>query len=234
MTMPGAAEMWNERYAQPFTSYGTEPNDYLREVADRIPEGPVLCLAEGEGRNAVYLAGRGHSVTAVDLSEVGLANARDLATRHGVRIETVVADITELDMGERRWSGIVSIWGHLPSALRPGVHAACARAATRRCVRARGLYASAPRSARGRGAAGGGRDAHPGGVAPRPERAAAGALPGGRPRYRRGGVPSRAQYDRAGPGRQAEWRQRHGHATIVARSTRSGSPRGGPGWTLSP
>lgn len=128
MTVPGAAEMWNERYAEPFTSYGTEPNDYLRAVADRIPEGPVLCLAEGEGRNAVYLAGRGYPVTAVDLSEVGSANARDLAARHGVEIETVVADITEFDMGEARWSGIVSIWGHLPSALRPGVHAACVRA----------------------------------------------------------------------------------------------------------
>lgn len=128
MTMPGAAEMWNERYAKPFTSYGTEPNDYLRDVVDRIPEGPVLCLAEGEGRNAVYLAGRGHSVTAVDLSEVGLANARDLAARHGVEITTVVADITEFEMGEARWSGIVSIWGHLPSAVRPGVHAACVRA----------------------------------------------------------------------------------------------------------
>ncbi|MET8796092.1 class I SAM-dependent methyltransferase [Nocardia sp. NPDC004568] len=127
MTMPGAAEMWNERYARPFTSYGTEPNDYLREVADRIPEGPVLCLAEGEGRNAVYLAGRGHPVTAVDLSEVGLANAGDLAARHGVEIETVVADITEFDMGQERWAGIVSIWGHLPSALRPDVHAACVR-----------------------------------------------------------------------------------------------------------
>ncbi|MEU1526420.1 class I SAM-dependent methyltransferase [Nocardia rhamnosiphila] len=128
MTMPGAAEMWNERYAQPFTSYGTEPNDYLREVADRIPEGPVLCLAEGEGRNAVYLAGRGYSVTAVDLSPVGLANARDLAAQQRVEIETVVADITEFDMGEAHWSGVVSIWGHLPSALRPGVHAACVRA----------------------------------------------------------------------------------------------------------
>jgi SAM-dependent methyltransferase len=128
MTMPGAADMWNERYTRPFASYGAEPNDYLREVADRIPEGPVLCLAEGEGRNAVFLAERGHSVTAVDLSDVGLANARDLAARHGVEIETVVADMTEFELGEACWAGIVSIWGHLPSAQRPGVHAACVRA----------------------------------------------------------------------------------------------------------
>lgn len=122
------AELWNERYAEPFASYGTEPNDYLREVAARIPAGPVLCLAEGEGRNAVYLAGRGHAVTAVDLSDVGLANARKLADRHGVTIETVIADLTTYDFGEARWAGIVSIWAHVPSAVRPALHAACARA----------------------------------------------------------------------------------------------------------
>ena len=43
--------MWNERYAEAFASYGTEPNDFLKEVADQLPDGPVLCLAEGEGRS---------------------------------------------------------------------------------------------------------------------------------------------------------------------------------------
>ncbi len=122
------AELWNERYTEPFASYGTEPNDYLREVADRIPAGPVLCLAEGEGRNAVYLASRGHSVTAVDLSEVGLANARKLAARQGVTLDTVVADLTTYDFGDTHWAGIISIWAHMPSASRPALHAACARA----------------------------------------------------------------------------------------------------------
>lgn len=122
------AALWNERYAEPFASYGTDPNDYLREVADRIPEGPVLCLAEGEGRNAVFLAGRGHHVTAVDLSEVGLRNARELAARQEVTIETVIADLASYDFGSSRWAGIVSIWAHVPSAIRPNLHAACARA----------------------------------------------------------------------------------------------------------
>ena len=120
--------MWNERYADAFASYGTEPNDFLREVANRIPEGPVLCLAEGEGRNAVYLAQGGHAVTAVDLSEVGLANARALAAARGVEIETVVADLAEYDLGEARWAGIVSIWAHVPAPLRARLHAACVRA----------------------------------------------------------------------------------------------------------
>lgn len=120
--------MWNERYAETFAAYGTEPNDFLREIADQIPAGPVLCLAEGEGRNAVFLAARGHAVTAVDLSEVGLANATKLATERGVEITTVVADLTDYDPGEARWAAIVSIWAHVPPDVRVRLHAACVRA----------------------------------------------------------------------------------------------------------
>ncbi len=58
--------MWDERYREPGYAYGSNPNDFLASVADRIPQGPVLCLAEGEGRNGVFLASRGHAVTAVD------------------------------------------------------------------------------------------------------------------------------------------------------------------------
>ncbi|AGC47055.1 thiopurine S-methyltransferase [Myxococcus stipitatus DSM 14675] len=120
--------MWNERYSDAFASYGTEPNDFLREVAARIPEGPVLCLAEGEGRNAVFVARRGHAVTAVDLSEVGLANAAKLASERGVVLTTVLADLGAYDLGEARWAGIVSIWAHVPPEVRARLHAACVRA----------------------------------------------------------------------------------------------------------
>jgi SAM-dependent methyltransferase len=127
--------MWNERYSEPFVSYGAEPNDFLREVADRIPDGPVLCLAEGEGRNAVFLAEKGHEVTAVDLSEVGLTNAAALAAERGVGITAVLADLAEYDLGSERWAGIVSIWAHVPPDVRVRVHAACVRA-----LRPRGAF----------------------------------------------------------------------------------------------
>ena len=52
--------------------YGTKPNDFLVSVVDQVPAGRVLCLAEGEGRNAVYLAKQGCTVLAVDSSSVGL------------------------------------------------------------------------------------------------------------------------------------------------------------------
>ena len=113
--------MWNERYSAPGYIYGTEPNDFLRSVASRIPRGPVLCLAEGQGRNAVYLASLGHDVTAVDQSPIGLQRAQELATARGVTIATEVADLAEYRIAPGTWSGIVAIFMHLPPELRAHV-----------------------------------------------------------------------------------------------------------------
>ncbi len=71
--------MWNERYSEAGFAYGTEPNDFLLENFSKLTKGKVLCLAEGEGRNAVFLATKGFDVTAVDLSEVGLEKTLSLA-----------------------------------------------------------------------------------------------------------------------------------------------------------
>jgi SAM-dependent methyltransferase len=116
---------WNERYTEPGFAYGTEPNDFVREAATRIPKGRVLCLADGEGRNGVFLAELGYEVTAVDLSRVGLDKAEQLARERQVRISTVCADLEAFEIAPASWSGIVSVWVHLPSALRRKVHAAC-------------------------------------------------------------------------------------------------------------
>jgi len=116
---------WDERYAEPGFAYGTAPNDFLAQNVGRLPAGgDVLSLAEGEGRNAVFLAQRGFRVTAVDGSAVGLEKARQLAARSGVAIETIVADLAVFELGENRWDGIVSIWCHVPSALRVRLHPA--------------------------------------------------------------------------------------------------------------
>jgi len=115
--------MWDERYSEPGYLYGTSPNDFLQAEFSRIPQhGKVLCLAEGEGRNAVFLATRGYSVTAVDQSRVGLEKARRLALEQGVDIEIEVADLAHYDLGRSCWDGIVSIWAHLPTPLREQLH----------------------------------------------------------------------------------------------------------------
>lgn len=115
---------WDERFSEPGFTYGTEPNDFLASVSARIPKGKVLSLAEGEGRNAVYLASLGCEVTAVDASPVGLKKAADLASARSVAITTVLADLEEYDIGEQQWDGIIACYCHLPSPLRRAVHRA--------------------------------------------------------------------------------------------------------------
>lgn len=114
--------MWDQRYSEQGYAYGSEPNDFLAGVAERIPAGPVLCLAEGEGRNAVFLAGRGHAVTAVDASGIGLQKAGALAAERGVSIATHVSDLADYAIEPGAWAGIVSIWCHLPGPLREKVN----------------------------------------------------------------------------------------------------------------
>lgn len=121
--------MWDERYNEEGFAYGTEPNDFLKSECSRIPRGgKVLCLAEGEGRNAVFLAKKGYSVTAVDQSSVGLQKAKKLAFENGVEISTTVADLADYDLGTGAWDGIVSIAAHVPPALRKKIHAQVAHA----------------------------------------------------------------------------------------------------------
>jgi len=119
---------WDKRYseAEGFV-FGTKPNAFLAEMAAQIPSGPVLCLGEGEGRNAVHLATLGHAVTAVDQSAVGMAKARKLAASHGVEIATEVVDLAVAAIEPGRWFGIVSIFVHLPAELRRKVHAKVVR-----------------------------------------------------------------------------------------------------------
>lgn len=117
--------IWDKRYSKAEYLYGKEPNDFLVQAAPQIPPGPVLCLAEGEGRNAVYLAEHGYSVTAVDASVVGLEKAQHLARERGVGITTHVLDLADFEIQPDYWSGIVSIFCHLPPLLRETVHRRC-------------------------------------------------------------------------------------------------------------
>lgn len=119
---------WDERYAQEGYLFGAEPNDFLREIARHVPVGEVLCLADGEGRNGVYVASLGHSVTSIDASPVASAKALKLADQKGVAIEAVVADLNEHDLGEARWDCIVSIFFHMPPDMRRAMHARVERA----------------------------------------------------------------------------------------------------------
>lgn len=114
--------MWDAVYDVSDYVYGEQPNDFLRGHVDVLPKGKVLCLADGEGRNSVFLAELGYDVMAVDISRVAIEKAKQLAREHQVDIEFIHADLSEFELGVNRWDAIVSIFCHLPAELRGPVH----------------------------------------------------------------------------------------------------------------
>lgn len=112
---------WNELYANDRYAYGTEPNDFLSTAALK-PNSKVLCLAEGEGRNAVFLASRGHSVTMIDYSASGIAKAEALAKANNVHIDTICADLSNYQIQTDSWDCIVVIFGHFPPTVRKFIY----------------------------------------------------------------------------------------------------------------
>jgi SAM-dependent methyltransferase len=115
---------WDERYSEPGFAYGTEPNTFLASVAYKLPQGKILSLAEGEGRNAVYLATLGYEVTGVDGSQVGLSKAQELAVERGVIITSLHADLSAFKIESEQWDGIIACYCHVPSVLRIPLHRA--------------------------------------------------------------------------------------------------------------
>ena len=85
---------WDERYSSKDYLWTVEPNRFVQQHVAQLTPGTAIDLATGEGRNAVWLAGQGWQVTAVDFSPVGLDKARRLAADHDVDVEWVEADVT--------------------------------------------------------------------------------------------------------------------------------------------
>ena len=114
--------MWETRYDTDAYVYGTDPNDFLRASVAQLPTGAALCLAEGEGRNAVFLAESGFVVHSVDLTEAGVAKTVRLALDRGVQVHASVGDLSTFDIGVERWDLIVSIFAHMPPTVRRDLH----------------------------------------------------------------------------------------------------------------
>ncbi|WP_033542321.1 class I SAM-dependent methyltransferase [Planococcus sp. CAU13] len=108
---------WNERFKDEKYLYGTEPNVFLVEMHS-VLSGEVLTIAEGEGRNAVFLAERGLNVTAWDYAESGLEKVKKLAAKQGVNVETELVDLAEARWQPSRWDAIVNVFGHFPGEIR--------------------------------------------------------------------------------------------------------------------
>ncbi len=104
-------DAWNARFSSPEYVFGTTPNAFLVRQGARITPGmKVLAVADGEGRNGVWMAQRGAHVLAVDGSPNALEKARALAERHGVTLATECADLTTWDWGHERFDAVVGIF----------------------------------------------------------------------------------------------------------------------------
>ena len=128
------AGTWNKRFAADGYLFGTEPNAWLREHASVWSPGQrVLCVADGEGRNSVWLARRGLQVQAFDIADVGVAKARRLAAEHGVSVDFQVADCDGFAWPEMHYDGVAAIFvqfadpalrerlfAHMQRCLKPG------------------------------------------------------------------------------------------------------------------
>ncbi len=112
---------WDRRYAAKDLVWSAGPNRWVEEVAADLPPGRALDLAAGEGRNALWLAERGWTVTAVDFSAVALRRARSLAgQRLGAaadRVTLVEADLADY-VPDGRYDLVISAYLQVPAALR--------------------------------------------------------------------------------------------------------------------
>jgi len=120
-------DFWNDNFRQDI-GFSHEPSRLLVTTTAGVTPGAALDLATGQGRNALYLASHGWTVTAVDIADEGLRRAREAATRARVALETVQADIDVYDYGTAKWDLITEIYvpdpaaraGKIKAALRSG------------------------------------------------------------------------------------------------------------------
>ena len=110
---------WHTRFQTENYVYGKEPNAFLEEFHKKMNlSGDALAIAEGEGRNAVYLAEQGMKVTTWDFAESGLAKTNKLAKERGVDVSTELVDLNEANWRKDKWDEIVCVFGHFPAEVR--------------------------------------------------------------------------------------------------------------------
>lgn len=106
-----AQDFWDNRFSGPDYLFGTEPNAFLQSQGFRLPaKGRALAVADGEGRNGVWLARQGLQVHAIDFSSVALEKARRLAASQGVTLETEQADLSQWVWPEAAYDVVAAIF----------------------------------------------------------------------------------------------------------------------------
>jgi 2-polyprenyl-3-methyl-5-hydroxy-6-metoxy-1,4-benzoquinol methylase len=113
---------WNERYSKEEFAYGEEPNNYLKEQLQKLNVGTILFPAEGEGRNAVFAAKLGWTVSAFDISLEGKIKATKLAEKNNVSIEYKVGELQKCNFETEQFDAIALIYAHFPANIKSIYH----------------------------------------------------------------------------------------------------------------
>ena len=115
-------ERWNDRYSKDEFAYGEQPNNYLKENLEKLKVGTILFPAEGEGRNAVFAAKLGWSVSAFDISSEGKNKAFRLAAINKVTIDYQVGELRTLNYHTNQFDAIALIYAHFPADIKSLYH----------------------------------------------------------------------------------------------------------------
>jgi len=115
---------WNDRYSIDEFAYGIHPNNYLKEQLEKLETGSILFPAEGEGRNAVFAANLGWTVSAFDISSEGKNKALKLASINNVSIDYQVGELQTLNYRADQFDSIALIYAHFPAAIKSSLHRA--------------------------------------------------------------------------------------------------------------
>lgn len=115
-------DFWDARYAADEYIYGTEPNEFFRSRLDQLEPGTILLPADGEGRNSVYAARCGWTVTCFDISEEGRKKAVQQADKKGVEIDYKVGPLEDHSFKQYSFDVIALTFAHFPPAIRASYH----------------------------------------------------------------------------------------------------------------
>ena len=127
-------ERWEDRYRVPGYAFGKEPNYFLASCKALLPRsGKALAVADGEGRNGIWLAEQGLDVLSIDFSPTAQEKARALAKQRGVSLTIAPADVHAWDYPDAAFDVVVEIftqfsspaerakkWAGMRKALKPG------------------------------------------------------------------------------------------------------------------
>ena len=115
-------DRWNDRYSTDEFAYGEQPNNYLKEQLEKLHVGTILFPAEGEGRNAVFAATLGWTVSAFDISVEGKNKAFRLAEKNKVTIDYQVGELQTLNYNAEQFDAIALIYAHFPAPIKSLYH----------------------------------------------------------------------------------------------------------------